>query len=841
MTEKAKMSERSNIEQWKFFMEFEDTLETKTFKSLTFSAIDADYKKARIEPKFISDNLVLQAEFFYTEGRVKHRNISFEEIGDFVESLMDISRHADLDATSGQATLLVSKKGEAKFISRINHRIREQAGCFVNTEGKNRVFNGNEEFMKFLGISDTTGRVHDKKQGKFRQINRFAMQVHDIMKYLPDNKTLFVADLCCGKSYLSFALYHYLTAVLNRKIHMLCIDLKESVINYCASCASQLGFDGMEFVCSDISNYKFEKSPDLVISLHACDSATDIVLDSAIAAKAKVILSTPCCQRELASIMNCTDLSFISDYPHLKMKFCAVATDALRGKRLEAAGYKVDIFEFTDPDDTPKNTMIRAVAKNVSDMSSFKMRKALKNYFDSYAYITGNKPKRLPPSVSHRDTEKELKNAFVAAENSINSANEEERVEFCKTLQKLFEKGFIPSAEFGSYVNNHIHTTYSFSPYTPASAVYNAKKAGLRTCGIMDHDSVSGASEFAEAGKIFKIPTTCGCEMRVKFDIPAYSNRRLNNPDQVGCAYVALHGIPSTSLGEVSKFLVPFREARNERNKEMISNINSLSKSLGINITFEGVKSLSFFDKGGSITERHVLFALVKELVSKYPNRNDCITAIEELSGSTLSEKKKKLLITAPDDLYSYDILGVMKSGLIEKIYVPATGELPSVYDFISLAKRTGAISAYAYLGDVGESPTGDKKAQKFEDDYLDELFDDLKSVGFNAVTFMPSRNTPSQLKRVMSLCRDLGFFMISGEDINSPRQSFICEAAESSEFSVLKDATWALIGHEISASEDIGNAMFSDSSHVCGMTLEEKIDYYSEIGKNREIEYNKR
>ena len=145
-----------------------------------------------------------------------------------------------------------------------------------------------------------------------------------------------------------------------------------------------------------------------------------------------------------------------------------------------------------------------------------------------------------------------------------------------------------------------------------------------------------------------------------------------------------------------------------------------------------------------------------------------------------------------------------------------------------------GAISAYAYLGDVKESPTGDKKAQKFEDDYLNMLFDELEHLGFNAVTYMPSRNTPEQLHRVMSLCREHGLFQISGEDINQPRQSFICEELAKPEFRHLKKATYALIGHERSATQDIENAMFSVKNRRHPLSV--RIDYYSSLvdGKRR-------
>ena len=153
------------------------------------------------------------------------------------------------------------------------------------------------------------------------------------------------------------------------------------------------------------------------------------------------------------------------------------------------------------------------------------------------------------------------------------------------------------------------------------------------------------------------------------------------------------------------------------------------------------------------------------------------------------------------------------------------------ISDFVALANRVGGIAAYAYLGDVGESPTGDKAAQKFEDDYLDLLFETLHTLGFNAVTYMPSRNTKEQLDRVMKLCAEHGFFQISGEDINSPRQSFVCPAMEP--YTHLYSATWALIGHELAASEDISKGMFSEKVVKEMPALSDRIEYFAKIGKN--------
>ena len=420
----------------------------------------------------------------------------------------------------------------------------------------------------------------------------------------------------------------------------------------------------------------------------------------------------------------------------------------------------------------------------------------------------------------------------LIAELSRTDISASDRLNALKEVKKKIDSGEIIREREGNYVNNHIHTCYSFSPYTPSSAVFYAWRAGLSTAGIMDHDSVGGTREFIEAGKIMEMPVTCGFECRVNVKGTALEGRKINNPDQISCAYVAMHGIPHGSIDKAEKVLVSVREKRNERNRKMCANINAITDPYGIQIDFEhDVLPISLAREGGGVTERHVLFALTGKILNKYPGREDAIKCIETLIETGISPKTREKLLTAPDYFYPYDVLGVLKSSLVARIYVDADEECINISDFTRLADELGAISAYAYLGDVGESPTGDKKAQKFEDDYLPILFDTLKKLGFRAVTYMPSRNTKEQLATVMKYCRDNGFFEISGEDINSPRQSFICPALELPEYAHLRVATYALIGHEKAASEDLSQSMFSDRTVGEYPDLKVRCDHYAEIG----------
>lgn len=416
----------------------------------------------------------------------------------------------------------------------------------------------------------------------------------------------------------------------------------------------------------------------------------------------------------------------------------------------------------------------------------------------------------------------------------LNAPTKEERLANLKELVELHKNGTLPMPEDGGYVNSHIHTTYSFSPYSPTKAVYTAWVNGLTTAGIVDHDSVGGCREFIEAGEIIGIITTIGMECRVSFKNTPFADRRLNNPDQIGCAYVLAHGIPHQSIDKMAEFMKPYRLARNERNKKMIANINAIIESAGITLDFEkDVIPLSNWNEGGSVTERHILFALSIKIVELCGKGQKVVDFLTEKFGLALSEKQVKQMLDTEYSHYEYDLLGILKGSLVEKIYIDATDECPDVEDFLAAVKEIGAVSAYAYLGDVGDSVTGDKKAQKFEDDYLDEVVPYVKELGFNSIAYMPSRNTLEQLQRLMKLCKENDLFEISGEDINSPRQAFINDKIKEAPFKHLVTATWTLIGHEKEATKCLENGMFTEKTINKYPTIDERIEYFSACGQN--------
>ncbi len=374
--------------------------------------------------------------------------------------------------------------------------------------------------------------------------------------------------------------------------------------------------------------------------------------------------------------------------------------------------------------------------------------------------------------------------------NKLNAPTKEERLANLREVLK--DTTFPPMVP--QYINNHIHTTYSFSPYSPTAAVYAARMEGLCTAGIIDHDSISGAKEFLEAAAIVDMPVTIGMEARVSMDGTRLEGRRTNNPDQVGVSYMTIQSVPHDKIDVLTEFFKPYQAARHARNRQMIEEINAL---VGVELDYDrDVLPLSMAHENGGVTERHLMYALAIELVKQVGKGQGMIDKLTSL-GMNLSEKQKTLLSDTEYPFYEYDVLGMLKGTFVPKIFIDATDECPKLPDMVKLCKEVDAYLCYAYLGDVGDSVTGDKKAQKFEDDYLDDVFECLKEEGVTAVTYMPTRNTPAQLERLRGLCDRYGMFQISGEDINTPRQSFIIKAMENPMFQNLIDATWKLIEHE--------------------------------------------
>ena len=311
---------------------------------------------------------MLAAELALPGNTVSHKNIAEADLITELEPIVDNYSQVNLITTVGDAELKQSKNGKITVIGgdNLKRKLNGDTPSFESAieaidRRKNYILNGDEMFLKKLGVSSAEGRVHDKKQGKFRQINRFLEHIENIYPKLPLDGEIRIYDLCCGKSYLSFAVYHYLTQIKGRRVFLYGADLKRDVILWCESLAKELGYNGMRFEVGDISKIVPNEKPDMVISLHACDIATDIVLDTAARLGAEIILSTPCCHRYLNGKVVAKELKFITDYPHIQNKLCEAITDSLRLARLRAGGYNVSALELTDPENTPKNTLLKAI------------------------------------------------------------------------------------------------------------------------------------------------------------------------------------------------------------------------------------------------------------------------------------------------------------------------------------------------------------------------------------------------------------------------------------------------------------------------------------------------
>ncbi len=332
--------------------------------------------------------------------QASHENLTLTDAPAKLTALTAEFDQINLMTTAGSCELRRAKSGKetllgATPIQRALNGKTDKAPAKItvggNDKAKRRILTGAEAFLIELGVSDQNGRVHDKKQAKYRQINRFLELIRDVESNLPAEGTLNIADLCCGKSYLSFAVYHYFTAIKGRSVRMVGVDMKAEVMTECDAIARNLGMEGLSFVCGDVTRYEFPEGAQvhMVISLHACDIATDIVLDKATEWGAKVILSTPCCHHDLNRRLNSPSLSFVAEHSMLRQKLCDAATDALRLKKLEANGYDVTALELIDPEETPKNIMLRGIRKYNPD--SARCRKAAEEYAAAYEFLTGEK------------------------------------------------------------------------------------------------------------------------------------------------------------------------------------------------------------------------------------------------------------------------------------------------------------------------------------------------------------------------------------------------------------------------------------------------------------------
>lgn len=348
---------------------FQQTLNRDLIQMTLSSTVDpARAEKVKVRPVLVRDELVFQ-ETLYRGTQVFHTNFGSEELAARLTGYMGtLFKQAQISNAALEATVLVSKKGKVTIRRRQKSHVAEMDKPMPNlTHNRSKQYILKEgqpvDFLVGLGVQTPDGRIAKARYDKFRQINRYLEFIEDILDKLPSDKTLRIIDFGCGKSYLTFAMYYYLHILQGRDIRVTGLDLKADVIKNCNTLAERLGYDRLHFEQGDISSYQDADRVDMVVSLHACDTATDYALEKAVKWGAEVILAVPCCQHELNGQIHCDILQPILKYGVIKERMAALITDALRADLLEQQGYDTQILEFIDMEHTPKNLMIRAVKR----------------------------------------------------------------------------------------------------------------------------------------------------------------------------------------------------------------------------------------------------------------------------------------------------------------------------------------------------------------------------------------------------------------------------------------------------------------------------------------------
>ena len=324
-----------------------------------------EFNKVSLRPIEIKDTLGYQITHS-TKTQEFHKNIDSDSIFSFIAENISIFKQCQVFTSTNDFHVLINKKGNIS-IKKTQSTKKSPMNITHNRE-KQYILNsnGSSEFLKELGLMDQNGDIKPSKYNKYKQINRYLEIVSDTISELPQNK-LKIIDFGCGKSYLTFALYHYLTSILNKEVEVIGLDLKEDVIIFCKNLANKLGYTNLHFQVGDIGNYTSDETIDMVVSLHACNTATDAALEKAIKWNSKVILAVPCCHHEAYTQIQNDDLGTIFKHGILKERISALVTDGLRSQLLESVGYKVSMLEFIDMEHTPKNILIRAIRKPNSE------------------------------------------------------------------------------------------------------------------------------------------------------------------------------------------------------------------------------------------------------------------------------------------------------------------------------------------------------------------------------------------------------------------------------------------------------------------------------------------
>ena len=352
-----------------------DVLQSNHLVSATISQPrqkSSDLRRVKLKPVMLRNAYHIQFEYQY-ERVMKHKNLTPDEAVTEVNELLETFRQGQFQLKDSDLQFQLSKK--FKVTLKEKQTAQKEVQLSHNRE-KQYVLPLDEPvpFLIRLGIQSADGKVKRQKYDKFKQINRFLEFIEDSLKYLPVDRTVRILDFGSGKSYLTFALYHFLHEMKGYDVHITGLDLKKEVIEECASIAKDLGYERLEFLVGDINEYEGETAVDMVVTLHACDVATDMALARAVRWGAKVILSVPCCQKELNRQIQAPNLDVMLQHGLIKERFASLATDSIRAELLGLVGYDAQLLEFIDLEHTPKNIMIRAYLTNRQASAETKAR-----------------------------------------------------------------------------------------------------------------------------------------------------------------------------------------------------------------------------------------------------------------------------------------------------------------------------------------------------------------------------------------------------------------------------------------------------------------------------------
>ncbi len=343
----------------------------------------------------------------FTQKQVFHENIKSEQLLSSLTSLLELGyRQLNSYSDSEQLELKLSKKGKSLLNRRKLESKTVSAPAAGHNKEKNYILKEGTIIPPLvdLGIFTPDGRVVKSMYDKYRQINRFIEMVDDSVSNWPEDKELTIVDFGCGKSYLTFILYYYFVELRHLPVNMIGLDLKADVIKHCNEVAEKYGYSRLSFQMGDINGFQYDGAIDMVITLHACDTATDFALYNAIQWNSKMIFSVPCCQHELNAQIKSDDLSVLTKYGIIKERVAALLTDGIRGSLLEACGYKTQLLEFVDLSHSPKNILIRAVRSNLPKKKRLasleEVRKAMAEFsVDPTLYRLLNEAGRLPENT----------------------------------------------------------------------------------------------------------------------------------------------------------------------------------------------------------------------------------------------------------------------------------------------------------------------------------------------------------------------------------------------------------------------------------------------------------